>query len=105
MSDSPKAVSTEIKSGGYAIVTIAREPVNSMNLELWRDLASTLAELEANPQVHGLFLQSGSKRAVFTAGNDINELYAPKTSKERYTDFWVTQTTFLARLYLSLIHI
>jgi len=101
MSDSPKAVSTEIKSAGYAVVTVAREPVNSMNLELWRELAATLDELEANREVHGLILQSGLKRDVFTAGNDINELYAPKTSRERYVDFWVTQTTFLARLYRS----
>ena len=101
MSDSQSFVSTEIKTAGYAIVTIAREPVNSMNLELWQQLASAVSELESSPKVRGVILQSGLKKDVFTAGNDINELYAPNTSFERYKNFWVTQNTFLARLYRS----
>ena len=36
------------------------------------------------PQVRGVVFCSGLKRDVFTAGNDINELYAPLTSLERY---------------------
>lgn len=35
-------------------------------------------------QVRGIIFSSGLRRDVFTAGNDINELYAPLTSKERY---------------------
>jgi len=101
MAASQSFVSTEIKTGGYAIVTIAREPVNSMNLELWQQLAAAIRELEGNRSVRGVILQSGLQRDVFTAGNDINELYAPKTSYERYKEFWVTQNTFLAHLYRS----
>ena len=89
----------EIKSYGYAVLTICREPVNSMNLDLWRQLSAALESLEADPNVRGLIFQSGLKRDVFTAGNDLRELYAPESSAERYQDFWVTQNTFLAKLY------
>ncbi len=34
--------------------------------------------------MRGVIFCSGLRRDVFTAGNDINELYAPLTSKERY---------------------
>jgi len=94
-------VQVDIKDGGYAVVTICREPVNSMHLELWQQLAQSLADLEKNPKVRGIIYQSGLKKDVFTAGNDLNELYAPKTSAERYKDFWVTHNTYLARLYRS----
>jgi len=76
-------VQVDIKDGGYAVVTICREPVNSMHLELWQQLAQSLADLEKNPKVRGIIYQSGLKKDVFTAGNDLNELYAPKTSAER----------------------
>ena len=94
-------VHIEKKAQGYAVLTLAREPVNSMNLDLWRQLASALDALEADPSVRGVIFQSGLKRDVFTAGNDINELFAPKSSAERYRDFWVTQNKFFARLYRS----
>lgn len=69
---------------GYALIVLCREPVNTMNLAFWQQLASTLDELEADPSVRGVIFASGLKRDVFTAGNDINELYAPLTSRERY---------------------
>lgn len=46
----------------------------------------------------GLIFSSGLSRGVFTAGNDVTELYAPKTTWKRYREFWLTQTKFLARL-------
>ena len=94
-------VQVAIKDTGYAVITIGREPVNSMNLDLWQQLAQTLTDLEKNPKVRGVIYQSGLKKDVFTAGNDLNELYAPKTSPERYKDFWITHNSFLARLYRS----
>ena len=48
-----------------------------------------------------MIFTSGLAREIFTAGNDLAELYAPKTSLERYTEFWVVATTFLARLLRS----
>lgn len=150
----------ERRPGGYALVVLCREPVNTMNLAYWRQLTETLDELEGDPevrrhgalrqglagcarlivwctaaregtragrtrpspprpaspcllpaalsprqpapkrracplpfcstvpactpQVRGIIFCSGLRRDVFTAGNDINELYAPLTSRERY---------------------
>lgn len=36
-------------------------------------------------QVRGMIFASGLRRDVFTAGNDIKELFAPLTSQQRYT--------------------
>jgi 3,2-trans-enoyl-CoA isomerase len=94
-------ISLDRKPEGYVVLTIAREPVNSMNLDLWQQLSQALEQLEADSSVRGLIFQSGLKRDVFTAGNDINELFAPKSSAERYKEFWVTQNRFFARLYRS----
>ena len=52
-------------------------------------------------QIRGVIFTSGLAREIFTAGNDIAELYAPKTSLELYTEFWTVATTFLARLLRS----
>ena len=52
-------------------------------------------------QVRGVIFTSGLAREIFTAGNDLAELYAPKTSLERYTEFWTVSSTFLARLLRS----
>ena len=44
---------------------------------------------------------SGLKRPIFSAGNDLSELYAPATSRDRYKRFWVMSNKFLCSLYLS----
>jgi 3,2-trans-enoyl-CoA isomerase len=72
------------QKGNYAIVTLMREPVNTMNMSMWEQLSETLDMLEANLKIRGVIFQSGLQRDVFTAGNDIMELYAPNTSQERY---------------------
>jgi 3,2-trans-enoyl-CoA isomerase len=84
-----------------AIVSLHREPVNSMNTAVWTSLLSTLDSLEANPKVRGVVFTSALKRNVFTAGNDLTELYPPSTSMAQFSHFWVTSNTFLARLYVS----
>ena len=84
-----------------AIVSLHREPVNSMNTAVWTSLLSTLDALESNPKVRGVVFTSTLKRNVFTAGNDLSELYAPSTSLSQFSNFWVTSNTFLARLYVS----
>lgn len=110
---------------GVVVLTLAREPVNTMDRALWGELAAALDALEAAhaaglqkkgagggrgpststpPALHpprALVIESGLARDVFTAGNDIRELYAPGTSARRYADFWVAQNTFLARLLVS----
>ena len=76
-------VRMERREGGFAIVWLQREPVNTMDLAFWKELAAALAAAEADPSVRGLIFASALKRNVFTAGNDIKELYAPGTSFER----------------------
>src|SRR5213079_2164980 len=88
-------------NNALAIVAIHREPVNSMNTELWTALFSTLEQLESNPSVRGVLFTSALQRNVFTAGNDLQELYAPSTSLQRYKKFWAISNMFLAKLYTS----
>ncbi|KAJ3279290.1 hypothetical protein HK104_001586 [Borealophlyctis nickersoniae] len=101
MASQQQYVQTEIKDNGVAIVTMRRDPVNSMNMDVWEQLLSTLTQLENNKSVRAAVFRSGLSRPVFTAGNDITELYARKTNKERYTRFWIVQNVFLARLLRS----
>ena len=66
-------------------------------------LMQVLGQLEADPEVRGVIWASGLQRDVFTAGNDMKELHAPSTSRERHHDFWIAQVwplliPFLIRL-------
>jgi hypothetical protein len=44
---------------------------------------------------------SGLKKPIFSAGNDLGELFAPGTSRERYKRFWATSQEFLCQLYVT----
>ncbi|KAG2487941.1 hypothetical protein HYH03_013520 [Edaphochlamys debaryana] len=88
-------------ASGIAVLTMAKEPVNSMDYAMWAGLDSALSSLEADPSVKAVVFSSGLKRDVFSAGNDLLELYAPKTSEERYAKFWIAQNAFLVRLHRS----
>ncbi|KAI3425765.1 hypothetical protein D9Q98_007740 [Chlorella vulgaris] len=99
--DADAFLRVERRKGAYALVVLCREPVNTMNLSFWQQLTAVLDELEADPAMRGIIFCSGLRRDVFTAGNDINELYAPLTSHERYREFWLVSNRFLARLYTS----
>lgn len=99
--ESERFLRIERRQGGFAHVVLCREPVNTMSLGFWHQLSAALDKLEADPEVRGVIFCSGLRRDVFTAGNDINELYAPLTSKERYRQFWLDSNRFLARLYTS----
>lgn len=80
----PTGFEVTIEPAGYAVVSMVSEPVNTLSLDFWKGLTSILDACEADPKVRGILLRSGLKRDVFTAGNDIKELYAPMTSGERY---------------------
>ncbi len=58
-------------------------------------------ESQKSPSIRGLIIASGVEKDIFTAGNDLRQLYAPLTSKQAYRKFWLTQTQFLTRLYRS----
>lgn len=94
-------VTINVRPAGYAVVTLQREPVNSLNLEVWTALGEALTALEAQPAVRGAIIISGLTKDVFTAGNDIRELHAPSTDRARYGAFWEAQNMFLSRLYAS----
>lgn len=72
-----------------------------MNTQLWSELSEAMQQLEADSTVQAVIIQSALKKDIFTAGNDINELYAKSTNAERYSMFWRVQTEFLACLYRS----
>jgi len=87
------------KEGGVAVVTLAKEPVNTMDLNFWKELLSVMESLEADKEVRGVVFQSGLKKSVFTAGLDIKELYAPATTRERQLEFWTTLSKALIKIY------
>eukprot|EP00298_Acanthocystis_sp_HF-20_P017824 c2183_g1_i1.p1 GENE.c2183_g1_i1~~c2183_g1_i1.p1 ORF type:complete len:284 (+),score=137.52 c2183_g1_i1:66-854(+) len=87
--------------GPIAYVTLCREPVNSMNLDMWQNLANCLAKAEETSGVKAIVFKSGLKKPIFSAGNDITELISTRTSKERYGQFWRVQNEFLSKLYSS----
>jgi 3,2-trans-enoyl-CoA isomerase len=86
---------------GYAIISLKRDPVNSMNLDLWKQLTSEVQKCENDPTIRGVIFTSGLTRQIFTAGNDLNELYAPSTSLERFTEFWTVSNQCIANLSKS----
>lgn len=92
---------TLTKLGKVATVTINDNKVNIMTLAVWQALYSTLKEAEADPAISALIYRSGLKKNVFTAGNDITELYAPNTNKKKYAIFWLAQNQFLSNLARS----
>jgi len=97
----PSSVSIDREAGGIAVVTLAKEPVNTMDLSLWEELLAAINTLEADSEVRAVVFRSGLKRSVFTAGLDIKELYAPSTNKERLFKFWGVLSEVLTRVYTS----
>ena len=94
------SVSLKVKQA-IAYVRLAKEPVNSMDLKLWTDLDATLTQIKKDTSVRGIIFYSGLKKDIFTAGNDLGELYAPTTSLERYEKFWALSNKVLAGILES----
>eukprot|EP00878_Enallax_costatus_P002436 GHUV01002613.1.p1 GENE.GHUV01002613.1~~GHUV01002613.1.p1 ORF type:complete len:269 (+),score=75.03 GHUV01002613.1:1030-1836(+) len=93
-------ITTE-KHAGYAVITIAKEPVNSFDAAMWAALHAALKAVEADSSMNGVIICSGLQRDVFTAGNDLKELYAPMTSPQQYRTFWEAQSLLLCDLLRS----
>lgn len=93
-----QTVQIELK-GKFVIITLNRPPVNGMNLDVWSDLLAALDATEKQKTIRGAIFTSGLQKDIFTAGNDLNELYCKTSSAERFMQFWTAQTTFLTRLY------
>jgi len=69
---------------GIEIISMARKPVNSLNIELLGELKASLLEAQKN-RSKGIILTS-SLPTVFSAGLDIMEMFA--TDAKKLTDFW-----------------
>ena len=80
-------VSVEKHPDGYAVITLAKEPVNSMDAKLWQQMYDAFMECENDTKVRGVIFKSGLKKSVFTAGLALTELYAPVTSEEKLFAF------------------
>jgi 3,2-trans-enoyl-CoA isomerase len=95
------SVSVAMEPNGVAVMTLAKEPVNSMDLAFWQELFAKFEDLEKDEAVRAVVFRSGLKRNVFTAGLDLKELFAPKTSRERQLEFWRALTKTAVRVYAS----
>jgi len=82
---------------GIAVVTLNRPPVNSLNLEMLREIANTLDALESNKS-KGMILTSSSQ-TVFSAGLDITEMYKPDPVRSKA--FWIALQDVWLKLYGS----
>lgn len=81
-----------------ATVRLNSAPVNSMSLELMRELEGAIAGLEADKTCRGLVLASAVPH-VFSAGLDINEMWNPE--EDRLRQFWQSVQSLWLRLYSS----
>ncbi len=63
-SDSSRFVRCETRPGGYAIVTLCKEPVNSLDRPMWEALHAALKRLEADASINGVVFASGLKASA-----------------------------------------
>eukprot|EP00746_Dinoflagellata_sp_MGD_P003314 gnl/MRDRNA2_/MRDRNA2_106438_c0_seq1.p1 gnl/MRDRNA2_/MRDRNA2_106438_c0~~gnl/MRDRNA2_/MRDRNA2_106438_c0_seq1.p1 ORF type:complete len:294 (+),score=70.97 gnl/MRDRNA2_/MRDRNA2_106438_c0_seq1:80-883(+) len=92
-------VSVEKHDGGIAVISLAKEPVNSMDLTFWEELLAAFDSCEDDKAVRAVVFHSALKKNVFTAGLDLKELFAPTTSKDRLLKFWATLSKTLVKVY------
>ncbi|XP_015191228.1 PREDICTED: enoyl-CoA delta isomerase 1, mitochondrial-like [Polistes dominula] len=86
---------TQDESTGVQIISMAKPPVNTLNLELLEELKSSLVEAQKS-NYKGIILSS-SLPTVFSGGLDIMEMYKP--DMERFTNFWRTLQDMWMILY------
>lgn len=79
-----------------AIVKLAHGITNALNLELVRELATTIERLSADPKVRALILSSTNEK-FFSIGFDIPELY--ELPQEDFHEFYETFNHTCLALY------
>ncbi|GAB0093439.1 enoyl-CoA delta isomerase 1, mitochondrial [Sergentomyia squamirostris] len=95
---STELVSTQVDDKtGIATVTMNRPPVNSLNLDLLREISGALDAVEKNKS-KGMILTSSSD-TVFSAGLDIMEMYKP--DQARVKEFWSTLQEVWLKLFAA----
>ncbi|KAI4498241.1 hypothetical protein M0802_006727 [Mischocyttarus mexicanus] len=86
---------TEDENTGVQIISMAKPPVNSLNLELLEELKMSLVEAQKN-NCKGIILSS-TLPTIFSGGLDIMEMYKPDL--ERFSNFWRTLQDTWITLY------
>ena len=81
----------------YAIIKMKKKPVNSINLDMVKEIISALDMVEKNKQFQGVMFTSALP--VFCAGLDILEMYKPE--QERLRMFWYHLQELVIKLYSS----
>mmetsp|Transcript_14389 Transcript_14389/g.33255 ORF Transcript_14389/g.33255 Transcript_14389/m.33255 type:complete len:299 (+) Transcript_14389:22-918(+) len=79
----------------YAVLTMQRAPVNSLNSDMCHEITAAIKEAEYDKDIHGLILTSGCDN-VFSAGLDLKEIIKPDAVRVRA--FWHA----MQGLYMSL---
>lgn len=97
----PGGLSFAKQAGGIAVVTMAKEPANTMSMDFWRELHSLILAIEADREVRAIVFLSGLQRNLYAAGLDIKELYPPTTSKARLAEFWDIMSRTMIKLYTT----
>ncbi|XP_055599996.1 enoyl-CoA delta isomerase 1, mitochondrial-like [Uranotaenia lowii] len=101
MSSNSMVLTKVDESTGYARVTLNREPVNGLNLEMLTCITDTIRNLEQS-KVRGMILSSTFTNKVFCAGLDISEMINP--NPERLRTFWMALQNMWMKLYGSTMH-
>lgn len=96
---SSKLVDSQIDiSKQMVTLTMQNMPVNSLSLEMCRDLAQAIIDAEQIREIEGLLLQSNSS-TTFSAGIDIREMNKP--DQHRLVHFWESFQDLYMTLYGS----
>ncbi|XP_046968878.1 enoyl-CoA delta isomerase 1, mitochondrial-like [Vanessa cardui] len=85
-------VDLRVDNDGISIMTMQRPPVNSLNLDMLKELNESLDEVAKNKS-RGLILTSSSP-TVFSAGLDLMEIYKPDLKRieefsTMFQDVWI----------------
>jgi len=86
---------TKNEENGISVISMARKPVNGLNLELLTDLKEALVNAQKDGS-DGVILTS-SLSTVFSGGLDIMEMYKP--DETRVVKFWTALQDAWMTLY------
>ena len=83
---------------GVCIVKMNKKPVNTFDIAMMNEFASTIETLENDPGVSSLVLTSAFD-GIFCAGLDLKYLHKP--TEAEFTEFWSTFEGMWAKYYTT----
>ena len=83
---------------GVCIVKMNKKPVNTFDIAMMNEFASTIETLETDPGVSSLVLTSAFD-GIFCAGLDLKYLHKP--TEAEFTEFWSTFEGMWAKYYTT----